>query len=412
VGEQHQIASHQPGADGLLRAVALSDPALGFMAVADADGDGPTASAACQLAADVVRAHVARNADVLDRFRRHPNDELRTRIIGVLKEGILRADSETTALASRRNDDLALSFDAALVVGPDTFVAHVGGGRVYLARHGLLHRLTVDHLAGGEAAPDDAPPQADQPTASPVDAAPSRALGRGQKPEVETLCIDVQPGDRIVAANRELVLAMTDVQLRDLMAQRSAEDLVPHLLDVGRRSGTRGVACGCVQIAGTGTPKEREARLEILGRMAMLAHCSQHELVAVASATRPRTYRAGDEIVTEGLTGREMFLVVSGRLEILKDGAPIATLEPGTTFGEMAMLDEPRASATVRATSDVELLVIARESFFSLLKTDSTFAVKILWNLLLQVSGNLRVTSARLAELTSGRPVSRARSSS
>jgi CRP-like cAMP-binding protein len=154
-----------------------------------------------------------------------------------------------------------------------------------------------------------------------------------------------------------------------------------------------------VQVGGA-SKKEREARLEILGRMAMLAHCTPQELVAVASATRPRTYHKGDEIVTEGGTGREMFLVVSGRLQILKDGAPIATLEPGSTFGEMAMLDEPRASATVRAISDVELLVIAREAFFGLLKNDASFAVKILWNMVLRLSANLRLTSARLAEVT------------
>jgi hypothetical protein len=106
----------------------LSDPALGFVAVAEAEGTGPTAGAAGQLAADVVRAHVARNTDVLDRFRRHPTDDLRSRIIGVLKEGILRADGETTALASRRSDDLALSFDAALLVGTETFRRARGGG--------------------------------------------------------------------------------------------------------------------------------------------------------------------------------------------------------------------------------------------------------------------------------------------
>jgi len=398
VGQQHQIANQHAGADGLLRAVALSDPALGFVAVAEAEGDGPTAGAAGQLAADVVRAHVARNTDVLDRFRRHPTDDLRSRIIGVLKEGILRADSETTALASRRSDDVALSFDAALLVGSETFVAHVGAGRVYLARHGLLHRLTVDHV-GTDVLADDVPPRPDEPAAVAVDAPPSRALGRGQKPEIEMLCIDAQPGDRIVAANRELVHPMSDVELRDVIAQRAAEDLVPHLLEVGRKASTKGVACGCVQVAGAGK-KEREARLEILGRMAMLAHCTPQELVAVASATRPRTYHKGDEIVTEGGTGREMFLVVSGRLQIVKDGAPIATLEPGSTFGEMAMLDEPRASATVRAISDVELLVIAREAFFGLLKNDASFAVKILWNMVLRLSANLRLTSARLAEVS------------
>ena len=45
-------------------------------------------------------------------------------------------------------------------------------------------------------------------------------------------------------------------------------------------------------------------------------------------------------------------------------------------------------------------LVIRREAFFSLLMGNPTLAVKILWNMLLWLSGNLRKTTTRLAEVT------------
>ncbi len=295
VGEQHQIANQQAGADGLYRAIAISDPDLGFVAVADADGDGPTATAACQLAADVVRAHVARNTDVLDRFRRHPTDDLRTRILGVLKDAILRADTETTALASRRSDELAVSFDAALLVGSRD-VRRARRGRSRLPRsprpappshrrspHGrgrpAGRRASATRRAERFALRRVAEPRARPgPEARGRDASAStRSPAIGSSRRIASWCFRC-PTSRSATSSRNA----------------RAEELVPHLLELGRRAGTRGVACGCMQIAGSATKKERDARLEILGRMAMLAHCSPQELVAVASATRPRTYRAGD----------------------------------------------------------------------------------------------------------------------
>ena len=65
----------------------------------------------------------------------------------------------------------------------------------------------------------------------------------------------------------------------------------------------------------------------------------------------------------------------------------------------MAMLDEPSRSASAVAHDESELLVIPRDAFFAMLKGNPMLAVKILWNMLLNLSMNLRSTSKRLAEL-------------
>ena len=57
MAEQNQVASHLPGSDGFAAAVALSDPGLGFVAVADCAVSGAAASPAAQMATDIVRAH-------------------------------------------------------------------------------------------------------------------------------------------------------------------------------------------------------------------------------------------------------------------------------------------------------------------------------------------------------------------
>ena len=113
--------------------------------------------------------------------------------------------------------------------------------------------------------------------------------------------------------------------------------------------------------------------------------------------------RKGQVLIREGDraagSNAAMFLVLEGAIDIVRDGRHLVTLEAGETFGEMAMLDEPERSATALVREDCELLLIPRAAFFSLLQSDPALAVKILWNMNLRLSANLRSTSSRLAVL-------------
>lgn len=72
---------------------------------------------------------------------------------------------------------------------------------------------------------------------------------------------------------------------------------------------------------------------------------------------------AGEEVVREGETGDAMYLVVEGRVRVLRGGRELSTLGEREPFGEMALLDPAPRSATVRAETDVRLLRIGREDF-------------------------------------------------
>jgi CRP-like cAMP-binding protein len=133
--------------------------------------------------------------------------------------------------------------------------------------------------------------------------------------------------------------------------------------------------------------------------MPLFTHCTERELRIVAQATNPRTFPAGAVLFEEGQPGNEVFLVISGLVDVVKGGKVIAQLGPGSTLGEMAMLDEPVRSAMARTLDQTELMVITRQSFFAMLRANPMLAVKILWNLNLRLSASLRQTSARLAEL-------------
>jgi CRP-like cAMP-binding protein len=76
---------------------------------------------------------------------------------------------------------------------------------------------------------------------------------------------------------------------------------------------------------------------------------------------------AGETVVREGAPADKFFIVVEGEAEVVRDGQRVASLGPGQLFGEVAIMrDEPR-SATVRATSDLKLLALERDTFRDLI---------------------------------------------
>jgi CRP-like cAMP-binding protein len=90
---------------------------------------------------------------------------------------------------------------------------------------------------------------------------------------------------------------------------------------------------------------------------------------------RPRVAAPGEVIVRKGDPGAEMYLIARGEAEVL-DGAGrvVATLREGDCFGEMALLlSEPR-TATVRAATTCDLLVLGKADFSRILRDHEQFA--------------------------------------
>ena len=86
-----------------------------------------------------------------------------------------------------------------------------------------------------------------------------------------------------------------------------------------------------------------------------------------------RTYRAGETIIKEGDLGSEMFIVASGEVEIQKrtragDNYTVIKLKAAHNvfFGEMALIDDDKRSATVTAMEDSEFLVVDKKGFLKM----------------------------------------------
>jgi len=93
---------------------------------------------------------------------------------------------------------------------------------------------------------------------------------------------------------------------------------------------------------------------------------SKRELTTVAQQMEEIDIPEGKQLVREGDFGHEFFLIVDGTAEVVRGGARIAERGPGEFFGEMALLEEERRTATVTAKSPMRVLVMTRQNFRAL----------------------------------------------
>jgi NADH dehydrogenase len=84
---------------------------------------------------------------------------------------------------------------------------------------------------------------------------------------------------------------------------------------------------------------------------------------------RVHHFEPGEAIVREGQVGREFYLILEGQVDVMGaggSGRAIARLGPREAFGEKALLEDTPRTATVRASGPVDVLVMSREDFRSM----------------------------------------------
>jgi CRP/FNR family transcriptional regulator, cyclic AMP receptor protein len=117
---------------------------------------------------------------------------------------------------------------------------------------------------------------------------------------------------------------------------------------------------------------------DTIAKVPLFQDLNKKSLERIARFTRERSFRAGDTIFKEGEEGVGFFLITNGKVEISRGGTVLATHGEGGFFGEMALLDNHRRSATVKALTDTSCLAIMRSDFLAELRNNADLAVEML----------------------------------
>jgi CRP/FNR family transcriptional regulator, cyclic AMP receptor protein len=106
-------------------------------------------------------------------------------------------------------------------------------------------------------------------------------------------------------------------------------------------------------------------------------HLSKRELERLAGWLQVFSIPEGDLVVREGASAQEFFLVEDGEAAVLEDGERIAMLGPGDFFGEIGLLETGRRTASVVATTPMDVIVMYQDEFEQMKKELPTVADQI-----------------------------------
>jgi CRP-like cAMP-binding protein len=87
----------------------------------------------------------------------------------------------------------------------------------------------------------------------------------------------------------------------------------------------------------------------------------QLSVAVIDAKPRFRRLQAGRTLVRQGEQGQELFLLFDGVLQVEVDGEPVTQVGPGAILGEMALLQDGRRMATLRAVTPCRVAVVPRD---------------------------------------------------
>jgi CRP/FNR family transcriptional regulator, cyclic AMP receptor protein len=130
--------------------------------------------------------------------------------------------------------------------------------------------------------------------------------------------------------------------------------------------------------AGTLVALPADARVDHLRYVSLFSDCTEEELRRFADISTIVDASAGTALTKAGAAGDSFFLIVDGRVSVETQVGPGDPLHPGDFFGEMSLIDGEPRSATIRAITDVRLLVVHRVHFWRLLEKTPDLVRRIL----------------------------------
>lgn len=384
----------------------LVDKKLALFVVADGMGGHAAGEVASALAVRTVHEEVRKQRQLVEDYERGAKGAAAVsarEVLNLLEFAVQRACARIheEAVADAHKRGMGTTLSAMLFVGNKGFIAHVGDSRIYLAREGRVQQVTEDHTVFNELIKRGKLSREQIEKVAHKNAI-TRAVGVYERVEVDTLAIEVLPGDVFVLCSDGLhgYLDGNDVLarvLRDVEPEQQAQALIDH---ANRAGGKDNITSILVRVEGSEADMARARRIaqkrQILAKMQLFSRLSERELLRVMQVAEIREYAQGELVMKEGDKGDELFIVLQGKVAVVRGEATLTHLGPGEHVGEMALIRAVPRSASVVAEVPTEMVVIKRSDFFEILRREHELAIKFLWQFLGVLADRLDATSRDL----------------
>jgi PPM family protein phosphatase len=382
----------------------LVDKKLSLFIVADGMGGHAAGEVASAMAVRTVHEEVRREADLIADYISGATGaaKVTTRdLITLLEHAVVRACAKINEEARKdtQKRGMGTTLSALLIAGHQGFIAHVGDSRIYLARQDRVEQITEDHTVFNELI------KRGNLTREQIEKvghknAITRAVGVYERVEVDTLVIEVLPGDSYLLCSDGLHGYIDKPEeLADYFKKEGAQ-ATKSLIDLANERGGKDNITAVMVHVGEAADDTRAKRFalkrEVLAKMPIFAPLSEREILRVMQAVEVKSYQPDEPVIKEGTRGDELFIVLSGQVRVTRGEAVLTYLGQGEHFGEMALIRSVPRSASVYAHGEAELISIKRSEFFEILRKEHELAVKLLWQFLGVLADRLEHTSSEL----------------
>lgn len=119
-------------------------------------------------------------------------------------------------------------------------------------------------------------------------------------------------------------------------------------------------------------------KIAYLNKVPLFAALSFKELHNIAIKSNMKKYDECESILEQGQSAKNLYIIVSGEVEIVKNFKKINELSSGDFFGEIAIVAKTKRTATVNSLTPLSVLVFSEESFNELIEEYPKISVQIM----------------------------------
>lgn len=370
----------------------LFNPDLGLCLVCDGFGSNGNGSIASHKCAEVIQSVLLQNRSTLQ--------ESMSAAAALLEKAIQEANVSI-------QNGMGTSLEALLISkSKDRAIhAHVGGTRSYLLNKTGVHLLTEDHLVGTEMLKQGTW-TAEQAHKSPYARVLTRAVGSQAFVHPDILFIDLAPGDTILMCSDGLSDILAPTEFSDAIRRGPMTRVPGELVKAAKTKGSKDNITAAVVHAGAPQAAAQDStrlnKNEALMRIPLFRYLTYAEVMKLVAVSTVRTYPEGTTVFEEGAPGTTMLILLSGKVNVRKNGQIIASRSKGEFIGELALFNQVPRSASVIAAESTQAMTLHRPDFLALLRKEPSIAVKLLWAMNQELNRRLAEVSSDLAEAKAG----------
>ncbi|MCC6523619.1 MAG: protein phosphatase 2C domain-containing protein [Polyangiaceae bacterium] len=354
----------------------LCRPAIGLFGIADGMGGHAAGDMASRVSLQCIERVLggADAAAVLERYVRQPDLVERRAVFALLKQAYAAANEAVLSAALRHGGDKGMgsTLDVVLLVRDRAFFAHLGDSRAYLVRPMATLQLTHDHALYDSLQQTGKRISVKRWIKSPL----ARHIGSTKRQAVDTLFVDLQPGDKIILCTDGAYGALDDECDFGALCEGSAKSVCTSLIEAAATQGlgddatvvTLRIGDRFVARAADGGPRAEDIAVALTSPL--LCELAPSAALAALQAAVEVELDEGTRIDRAVASDRVAYIVLDGLVQ-LPSGRTLGA--SGLLFPE-SLLDVPMRNELPTTVTRARLLRIRHDDFVEVCSHDPALA--------------------------------------